>query len=96
MSTGSSNDLVLRMLTDEELAAEVERRAKLVPERPRQLDQVDIPRILRVCLAVVERVVETGFCKDHENLVFEEVMLSVYGPRFFGWWNRMHNDRIAP
>lgn len=91
--------------TDDEIHAEIERRAlrhdfinkqrQITPPAPIAPFVTD-PRFVELCKMIVEIVDEACrekiWPKDHKLYIYESAMKAVYGPAFFPWRNSIQWD----
>jgi hypothetical protein len=81
-------------VSDAELLAELARRQKLANTPPMPVANPDWSRVYNMTLEMVKEVSDPdGYSKDFQQYLFEEVMKTVFGPKFFDWWNKGPGDR---
>jgi hypothetical protein len=81
----------LEQLSDEQLEAELARRAEAKKQAaiPKPLDNIDwVPLTNYVVTSVKEVANGDGEPKDFEHWLFEMVMETIYGPDIWKWWNK--------
>ena len=86
MATGRQT--LLKSLSDEELRAELARREKEAQTAPEPLKSPNWDKLKAFVVENVEELAKPdGYVKDFEQYLFEQVMITIYGPDFFNWWN---------
>jgi hypothetical protein len=76
---------------DDTLKKELEKRKKKKEKEiiPKVLDNIDWSTVLRLAENVKRQMVEQGmYDEDYSNYIFEEVMKSVFGRKYFDWHNK--------
>ena len=86
--------LNLKNLTDADLLAEMERRKKAAAAPPMPVANPNWNPVYNMILEMVKEVSDPdGYFKDFKEYLFEEVMTTVFGPKFFDWWNKGPGNR---
>jgi len=78
----------LKNLTDGELAAEVERRAKLANHPPKPLPNPDFSKLKKYVIEVTEDLARGEMPKDYEHYIYEAAIEAVYGKKYWAWMNK--------
>ena len=74
----------LTQIPEDVLQAEVERRAKLIPD---QVAEPDWSKVLSMCDGYLKDLAERGRePRDFEHYLYEAVMTTCYGPNIFSEW----------
>lgn len=78
-------------LTDEELAAELERRKqrKEQEEKPKQLETIDITSLRAICQEYIDTLASGGYVSDDfDHYIYEAAIEAVFGTGVWGWINK--------
>ncbi len=82
----------LSEFTDEQLKFELERRAKVSHSAPTMIENPDWSAVIERAKYYVEMVKDGDEYRrdtDFKQYLFEEVMTTLYGKRFFNWVIKM-------
>lgn len=84
---------IIKDYSDEELQEELDRRAeakrKLAVPIPIPIDNPDWSKVKEMVVGEVNRINEEEYSdEDFEQYCFEAVMTTVFGPKFFDWYNK--------
>lgn len=75
--------------TDEDLAAELERRKKAIDAHPPMIGNFNWNPLLDMLDYNAKQSIKQGFeDEDFPHYVYEEVLKAVYGKDYFGWKNK--------
>ena len=56
---------------------------------PKVLDNMDWSKVVGLADNVKDQMVERGmYDEDYDHYIFEEVMRTVFGPKYFDWHNK--------
>jgi len=93
MAKSKDQEFELSKFSDEELQAELERRAKDGDPLPKPLEKPDFKRLAKLVVEGVEEAHEEKYeDDDFEHFVYEAAMEAVYGKGFWAWRNKQNWD----
>ena len=76
---------------DDTLKKELAKRKKKKEEEaiPKVLNDIDWTSVKRLAVNVKDQLIDQGmYDEDYSNYIFEEVMKSVFGRKYFDWHNK--------
>lgn len=80
-------------VSDDELRAELDRRARLVSDPPPSLPSPDFTHLRElIAQGVADASQNKIWMKDFKQYVYEAAMEAVYGPNFWTWINAVEWD----
>jgi len=80
----------LDKFSDEELKAELNKRAEKLLGVPTPQQHMDWRPLVRMTNLMIEQALKDQYWdEDNDHYIFEEVMKTIYGENFFvGWYNK--------
>ncbi len=76
---------------DDTLKKELAKRKKKKEKEaiPKVLNDIDWTSVIRLAASVKDQMIDQGmYDEDYDHYIFEEVMKSVFGPKYFDWHNK--------
>jgi hypothetical protein len=74
---------------DDTLQKELNKRKKEKEAIPKVLNDINWTNVIRLAVSVKDQLIDQGmYDEDYDHYIFEEVMKSVFGPKYFDWHNK--------
>ncbi len=82
----------IRNHSDEELAAEIERRKQPQQTKPQPVDNPGWFGLIELLESIISDVDQKGYSKDCKQWIFEKALTVLYGNDIFNWWDERYTD----